>query len=101
MSDLISRTTVAEEIKKVKEAVKTHPKSDYNTGYIHGLKRAEVIIEDNPTIDAVPVVHGEWLVLNGKLVKCFECSACHALNDYKTRHCPFCGADMRKGGSNE
>ena len=58
-------------------------------------------VEDAPTIDAVPVVHGEWLVLNGKLVKCFECSACHALNDYKTRHCPFCGADMRKGGSNE
>ena len=59
------------------------------------------MIEDAPTIDAVPVVRGEWLVLNGKLVKCFECSACHALNDYKTRHCPFCGADMRKGGSNE
>lgn len=60
-------------------------------------------IENEPTIDAVPVVHGEWEeICNaygelegwihvdcGREVKCAE------------NFCPNCGADMRKGGSNE
>lgn len=56
-------------------------------------------IEDAPTVDAVPVVHGRW---EAKGYVCgeseFECSACHktewrtAISQFK--FCPFCGARM-------
>ena len=57
-------------------------------------------IEQAPTIDAVPVVHGRWekSQYSGYLV----CSACRDvyvddrwLNNKKWNYCPNCGADMR------
>lgn len=56
-------------------------------------------IEDAPTVDAVPVVHGRW---EAKGYVCgeseFECSACHK-TEWRTtisqfKFCPFCGARM-------
>lgn len=57
-------------------------------------------IEDAPTIDAVPVVRGEWMGVEFGMF--FECSKCGYSTEYNlTNFCPNCGADMRKGGSNE
>lgn len=55
-----------------------------------------VIINNLPTIEAVPVVHGKWIA--GKLL--FEndvCSVCGTgiYNTDGMNFCPNCGADMR------
>ena len=67
------------------------------------------IIDDQPTVDAVPVVHGEWLdgyaTQNGKVVyKSIDCSVCEEyfkIESYDREYwkarfkvCPFCGAKM-------
>ena len=80
------------------------------------------VIEDAPTIDAVPVVRGEWIEIEQPgwsrsgynataRIKCSECDeeAFNYSNTYrehngstteyrwiKTNFCPNCGADMRK-----
>lgn len=66
------------------------------------------IIDKQPTVDAVPVVRGEWETVPNKVVEHGEvetrgiaerCSNCfHASPDFKKHmnFCPNCGADMRK-----
>lgn len=65
------------------------------------------IIDEAPTVDAVPVVHGRWekedqsgISIDGYMV----CSACNVMipkpdyNRYclhRLNFCPNCGADMR------
>lgn len=61
------------------------------------------LIEDAQTIDAVPVVHGEWKMgidANGDPVT--YCSNCKMPNYVQTNYCPDCGAkmNMKKGRSN-
>ena len=62
------------------------------------------IINKQPTIEAVPVVHGEWI----KEENTWICSVCHKenacaydeiLHRFTDFFCPKCGADMRKGGA--
>ena len=57
-------------------------------------------IENAPTVDAVPVVHGEWKMgidANGDPVT--YCSNCKMPNYVQTNYCPDCGAkmNMKKG----
>lgn len=70
------------------------------TGIQHSIKR----LDNAPTIDAVPVVHGRW-VETGKVfvhsmydlfTKCSKCSFGHVRNEYQEpyRYCPNCGAKM-------
>lgn len=56
------------------------------------------VVASAPTIDAEPVRHAEWLILNSE--KC-ECSACGGeqfydkmLNDQMPNYCANCGARM-------
>lgn len=56
-------------------------------------------IQDIPTADAVPVVHGEWVRHyddSGKQIGdewyCSECSMCN--DRRRTWHCPHCGVKM-------
>lgn len=56
-----------------------------------------------PTIDAAPVVHGEWITHNADLPFLIyaECSVCgfnQSISD-TLDYCPYCGAKM-DGGSN-
>lgn len=56
----------------------------------------EDIINEQPTIEAVPVVHGEWIAQDEGLTK-FKCSRCASPNyGGHEQFCPACGADMRK-----
>ena len=59
----------------------------YGEGNLVNLKQ---IINNIPTIDAVPVVHGHWT--DGGLV--YTCSVCGmgSVNNY--RYCHHCGAFM-------
>lgn len=70
-----------------------------------GVRLARNIVEDEPTIDEVPVRHGRWIpkmIIIGGCDHFFgmKCSVCgeDALNaegvDFLTDFCPSCGAKM-------
>lgn len=56
-------------------------------------------IREAPTIEAVPVVHGEWIKSQSmpRSAKCSECKCWitrHSVNELWFRYCPHCGARM-------
>ena len=58
-------------------------------------------IADAPTVDAAPVVHGEWLETKCHTWECGNCGF-HPFKGYIPKepnfnYCPNCGADMRVG----
>ncbi len=73
-----------EELLKIAENI-------YNTAYTRGKASTE-----RP--------QGEWIRLDDEKVKCPICEVIHLMYSYPrttANFCPNCGADMRKGGSNE
>ena len=59
-----------------------------------GIKKALRCMEQTPTIDAVPVLHGRWEDAGHGLV--YKCSECGHLEDmFLSNYCPNCGAYMR------
>lgn len=64
---------------------------EFPVGYIMGL------LDDQPTVDAVPVRHGKWMPREEGAVYPFweryTCSACGKHAD-DTEYCPHCGARM-------
>lgn len=64
------------------------------------------VVKEQPTVDAVPVVHGWWVSDEGDVL--FHCSECETQVstswDYDDLHwnfCPNCGARMDGGENNE
>jgi hypothetical protein len=52
-------------------------------------------IDDAPTIDAVPVVHGTWVHDINNLYGCSECMKRETMSPKKLKpYCPNCGAKM-------
>ena len=100
----------------LKKTVEDFPNC-YN-GWSDTYDKAFIIgaIEEAPTIDAVSVVHGEWIKhkerteINGKFIDFFpaeyECSNCglreahYFINSKPHNYCPNCGAQM-KGADDE
>ena len=74
---------------------------DYEVAYM-----IDNCIENAPTVDAVPVVHGWWLLErtpDGKPY-CFHCSICDDDFSYigittAYKYCPHCGAKMDGDGN--
>ena len=61
-------------------------------------------IDDMPTVDAVPVRHGRWVMMEGELAFWDERSECSKKILHRTPYydfCPNCGANMRKDGDDE
>ena len=60
-------------------------------------------IEYAPTVDAVEVVHGRWLIHKGHFHDFAECSLCGEDYDKDTamamNYCPNCGAKMDGDGN--
>lgn len=55
------------------------------------------IIKEQPTVEAVPVVHGEWIHDINNLYGCSVCMNRETMSPNKKKNfCPNCGADMRK-----
>ena len=54
-----------------------------------------------PTIDAVPVRHGRWEVVDAEEPRRYGCSECRRLSWYMENYCHFCGAKMDEGEDNE
>ena len=58
-------------------------------------------IGEQPTVDAVPVVHGRWNEINQittGLPWKYRCNECGCPQDYKHNYCPNCGAKMDGDG---
>mgnify|MGYP003307409665 CR=1 FL=1 len=106
MSDLIRRSTLLKSIKGVEV-------SWYLDNGVCGDNYDDTTIVDiinvQPTIEAVPVVRGEWIKksiqnINGNTcMETWHCSNCDWVYDKEDEpyydFCPNCGADMRKGGA--
>lgn len=110
MSDLISKKALI----KVIETIEARRGND-NSSLI---EQGEVLdlIEETNTIDAVPVVHGDWSdgadIIEARLHRhYFRCKVCHKFADSfiggtenwwcseKPNYCPNCGAKMDGGES--
>ena len=106
MNDLISRKALIEE---------------YDRVHIGPTGGARKLMEDAPAVDAVPVVHGRWKVLEydgGEVggyapyidVECSNCGLSVGLEQgqydwaygdpFPWKCCPFCGAKMDGGNDN-
>ena len=100
--DLISREVVLEKVKHLKSTIKECAYNDYYTGYVCALSGVEGMLAHQPTVDAAPVVKGEWiekLFLMGTSNICSICGSRYGMPHEKYNFCPNCGADMRKGGA--
>ena len=91
MSDLISRSALLEKIQF------RIPNDRVLTDIVAScVKITKRIIEEAPTVDAVPVVHGRWnMIMRGN----YECSVCGCIPYYAgsidtLNFCPNCGAKM-------
>lgn len=59
-------------------------------------------IDNMPTVDAVPVVHGRWIPFHSKISGDIQyCSACEIGFVAKSDYCPHCGAKIDGGDNTE
>ena len=89
MSDLISRSALLEALK-----------DEQNDGAIGmDFYAFDDIVNEQPAIEAVPVVHGEWIVIDEicgvQIRKCSACGKEHAT--LPKPYCCYCGASMKGG----
>ena len=55
---------------------------------------AKLTLDNIPTLDVAPVVHGEWIDIKGTMFA--ECSVCGARHyGCTTPYCDMCGAKMK------
>ena len=59
-------------------------------------KMAIEVLKEVPAVDAVPVVHGRWVISPGSPWPIRDCSVCgeQQISAYATKYCPNCGAKM-------
>ena len=94
--DLISREALIAVLQKYKfGAITNETEREYTKDIMLDF------VADQPTIDAVPVVRGEWgNNESGVLFPIYRCSECNGAALCKTKFCPNCGARM-DGKKNE
>ena len=54
-------------------------------------------IDDMPTIEAEPVKHGRWYVVDEQEPRRYECTKCKRLSWDESNYCPNCGTRMDGG----
>lgn len=96
--DLISREALIEAMRaRGRELLKLGTSFEANIASVTALEYVN-IAKDAPTVDAVPVVHGEWLLRHEGHGHYWECSECHEnpciYVTKNTKFCPNCGARM-------
>ena len=93
MSDLISRSALMEALEKEQKECEIDMTSP-------NFFKAKMIAREQPTIEAVPVVHGKWIphkrMARSPLVMNYACSVC-GKDGNQTNFCPNCGAKMDGG----
>ena len=66
--------------------------------YYHS-NEVRAMLEDLPTIDATPVVHGRWVKLPDGYIRCSHCG--RRRGAVQDRFCGRCGARMDGGEEHE
>ena len=104
---LISADALKKEIVDWKVGI--NPKNqDYAAGYFSALSAVEGMLAYAPTVDAKPVVHGEWSTIEDDYcgltaLKCSECNQEYWFEDEPPMkiysYCPNCGARMDGDGN--
>lgn len=97
MSDLISRSELLKDLDK--KCVGHCAMCEHSTF----LAKDEHcgVIDEQPTVEAVPVVRGEWIrvpssdTMTGAAYKCSKCGKMR-YGSFMPNFCQHCGADMRK-----
>ena len=96
---LIDADALIEDLRKDRESVYSHVFGHVACDSAEELAvDLEQTINNQPTIDSVPVVHGEWeFDISG--VGHYYCSVCGGRGDFygKYNFCPNCGAKMDGG----
>ena len=110
MSDLIRRSVLMEALEKEQKECELDMTSP-------NFFKAKMIVREQPTIEAVPVVYGEWIKNSPNIgvMEAFHrmgigkemsvnsiywtCSVCGNWGTPNHKFCSNCGADMRKGGA--
>lgn len=66
--------------------------------FVEGATCILEMIDEAPTVEAKPVVHGEWEIggVQGNIIGNFICSVCKGVSLKDGNFCQHCGADMRK-----
>jgi len=91
--DLISRAAACNAISKMIHEYRENGEDATADGMIlamrYGIKRL-------PTVDAVPVVHGRWVIIPGSIWPIGDCSVCgeQHIGTNSAKYCPNCGARM-------
>lgn len=102
MSDLISRSDLLKCFCVTKDGRRIPEVDCDNMEVTVSIKDVKKIIRRQPTIEAVPVVYGEWI----KAENTWVCSVCHKENAcaydetlcrFTDLFCPKCGAKMKGG----
>jgi len=106
---LIDADAYAAELWKMRQNYQMLDDTQTADKIMHGLYRAEQALKEAPTVDAVPVVHGEWVSEWGGwlgLTLTVKCSICGADALYRydgddadvdrvcSHYCPNCGCRM-------
>ena len=74
--------------------------------YYHS-NEVKAMLEDLPTIDAAPVVHGRWTFGGDGIIQCSLCEMTYPSQGafkkafYPMHYCPNCGARMDGGEEHE
>ena len=71
--------------------------SSYCLEYVFKWLSEEFEIEDAPTADVVPVVHGRWVTQyrsGTPVAEGYVSTCCDMWNNRKSDYCPSCGAKM-------
>lgn len=77
-------------LKELRKSCEYHAE---NSRELSLLQRDIIIVQEQPTVDAVPVRHGKWIeypTADGMN----QCSECGVLRFGESNYCPNCGARM-------
>ena len=96
----MSRLIDADELIEIAHEMIQEDPVAFNGGYSYDEVTVEEINEA-PTVEAVPVVHGEWILEEKAGIDYWCCSHCDKIrSEYyakpKDNFCPNCGTYMRK-----
>ncbi|MFA6930310.1 MAG: hypothetical protein WCT05_08285, partial [Lentisphaeria bacterium] len=65
--------------------------------FLEGISTAISEVENQPTVETIPVMHGKWIFNVKKgygTMKCSECGTAFAQQMIPFKFCPNCGAKM-------
>jgi rubrerythrin len=85
MDDLISRVAAIAKVEKARKAARTLTGMDF-----------VLMLKDQPAVDAVPVVQGEWVEEPDRRehYHCSNCGVVWGITAKAMKYCPNCAAKM-------